>query len=206
MKTKKRATAHPRMRGEHHMQQGIKTAQGGSSPHARGARRRLRCRAAGSPAHPRMRGEHPGATGGVALGEGSSPHARGAHCRGADGELGGRLIPACAGSTQVAPPRRRWGPAHPRMRGEHGGSARSLVPGPGSSPHARGALLPGLHHPQAPRLIPACAGSTRTGSSSRPRPAAHPRMRGEHPTPAERQFRSVGSSPHARGALCPGTR
>ena len=70
----------------------------------------------------------------------------------------------------------------------------------GSSPLARGA-----HHPRRgalarPRIIPACAGSTRRRRLPRSPWWDHPRLRGEHFFAEELLNRIVGSSPLARGA------
>ena len=90
---------------------------------------------------------------------------------------------------------------HPRIRGEH----RILPPDQtlpgGSSPHTRGARSLPPSRPQAPRIIPAYAGSTPgmkwlSGSSQ-----DHPRIRGEHPRSCSTVAVSLGSSPHTRGAL-----
>ena len=66
-----------------------------------------------------MRGEHRMIPG-TSLGEmGSSPHARGAPCHrtGMPSEAG--IIPACAGSTDLANAANATQQDHPRMRGEH---------------------------------------------------------------------------------------
>ena len=112
-------TDHPRMRGEHVAERRAGMIAAGSSPHARGARRRNRTRrsrlriipaCAGSTGqtfpgaldhrdHPRMRGEHAvDGSAGLRL-TGSSPHARGALRRVEDNQPKRRIIPACAGST-----------------------------------------------------------------------------------------------------------
>ena len=212
---------HPRMRGEHGGGGVPLPHHLGSSPHARGALRRVRgpvavlriipaC--AGSTRfthsatftsrdHPRMRGEHWTPRPRLTETRGSSPHARGApraarHVRGREG-----IIPACAGSTSAA--RTTWIPSrdHPRMRGEHGWWVLIILLALGSSPHARGAPPGEGRSRLRPRIIPACAGSTRTP----PRPATpsrdHPRMRGEHEGYALNVESWQGSSPHARGAL-----
>ncbi len=173
----------------------------GSSPHARGARPTalaafhstgLIPACAGSTvraqsahgrawAHPRMRGEHVPRAGRCTACEGSSPHARGAR-RGS-----ARRISA------------RW--AHPRMRGEHGPAGSGKTYTAGSSPHARGALSCGEAVSVEDGLIPACAGSTPTRSTTRAPGRAHPRMRGEHRIRPGDQETYMGSSPHARGAL-----
>ncbi len=90
--------AHPRMRGEHAALTSCSPFHPGSSPHARGARHKVRVdpahhglipACAGSTtdnrsrtrtrwAHPRMRGEHVGVPTDICPAVGSSPHARGA--------------------------------------------------------------------------------------------------------------------------------
>ena len=76
----------------------------------------------------------------------------------------GRIIPACAGSTS-----RRYFfliflRDHPRMCGEHTEGAWRRVYKQGSSPHVRGAHHAHAQHRSCRGIIPACAGSTRTGS------------------------------------------
>ncbi len=151
--------AHPRRRGEHHTQPFTWLDGGGSSPQARGARPQ-RPRAgvlvglipagAGSTrdllrpppvagAHPRRRGEHTVARRRSAVSRGSSPQARGAHGRCGEDRLGGRLIPAGAGSTPRSRTGRSSAGAHPRRRGEHCTALGLPLDSDGSSPQARGA-------------------------------------------------------------------
>ena len=211
---------HPRMRGEHEKHGNPSTCDGGSSPHARGVLitcALLPCCVGIIPAcagstrnswptstlardHPRMRGEHVGLFRTRLILAGSSPHARGAPDRPRRHAALRGIIPACAGSTRR---RRRCPPQcrdHPRMRGEHSTSECDPVSRPGSSPHARGARDLVAGRADRVRIIPACAGSTATCTSSTWPGRDHPRMRGEHvyvPSPPRPQ---VGSSPHARGA------
>ena len=130
---------HPRMRGEHAMPRSFESILRGSSPHARGARRRYRGRprrpgiipacagstAAGRPStpsrwdHPRMRGEHNSRSALPVCHRGSSPHARGARTVCDLVVRNGGIIPACAGSTLTACTCSRSPRDHPRMRGEH---------------------------------------------------------------------------------------
>ena len=194
---------HPRMRGEHtslearpRCWRGIIPAcagstrfppspgrcAAGSSPHARGAHVGLASLELLGGDHPRMRGEHR-----VRQRKRQRPYG---------------IIPACAGSTAILDfgQPQSWGSSphargahpcgpcdshdggdHPRMRGEHGQKLVDYAP--------------------APRIIPACAGSTARlypatasvkGSSPHARGAQgfakkkltenqdHPRMRGEH--------------------------
>ena len=96
-------------------------------------------------------------------------------------EVGGGIIPAYAGSTQV--------------------SFQSFRLGSGSSPHTRGAQTKVYNFTDGERIIPAYAGST---ISRRPRTRSetdHPRIRGEHRRSCQASRESNGSSPHTRGAL-----
>ena len=110
------------------------------------------------------------------------------------------IIPACAGSTAANWSRTRCGRDHPRMRGEHDFKRGFIKFDLGSSPHARGAPCPASQRSGSSGIIPACAGSTVYALNIKIAGEDHPRMRGEHSTPIERQFASQGSSPHARGA------
>ena len=172
-------TAHPRLRGEHYPCAASAEVDSGSSPLTRGAR----CRAAfhvgverlipayagstnspvasggGVAAHPRLRGEHPSTSNSGVVCWGSSPLTRGARDYPLGDRKPDRLIPAYAGSTN-ATLRPAWGCwAHPRLRGEHCIFPRPIQRVTGSSPLTRGALFPPLRRCQAPRLIPAYAGS-----------------------------------------------
>ena len=155
-----RGTAdHPRIRGEHCQAILPVSFLAGSSPHTRGARRRLsgaRLRRRIIPAyagstrirwprrargrdHPRIRGEHCESYGRERTGAGSSPHTRGARHLLAPSPVGQRIIPAYAGSTGAGWLIASWWADHPRIRGEHGlHQERPRWPG-GSSPHTRGA-------------------------------------------------------------------
>ena len=152
---------HPRLRGEHALLPLLGSATPGSSPLARGARdcdgdRKGRpgiipaCAGSTSPApwpqmmkrdHPRLRGEHATKTAADTAAMGSSPLARGARVCAEAARDGLGIIPACAGSTTLSRSRspRAWD--HPRLRGEHRGTAGARPPPSGSSPLARGARL-----------------------------------------------------------------
>ena len=148
-----------------------------------------------------MRGEHPTVHGDMLLYGGSSPHARGAQGGDDVAHRNAGIIPACAGSTllvSATPCRARDHPKPARLSSRSDGDPVSR---PGSSPHARGARDLVAGRADRVRIIPACAGSTATCTSSTWPGRDHPRMRGEHvyvPSPPRPQ---VGSSPHARGAL-----
>ena len=130
-------------------------------------------------AHPRLRGEHPCGIKLAAVVGGSSPLARGTRYKYQHSPPAGRLIPACAGNTDVPHQAVVFGGAHPRLRGEHG-------------------VVAGTNHREF-RLIPACAGNTQARARARLQPRAHPRLRGEHIVALILVRAEVGSSPLARG-------
>ena len=177
---------HPRIRGEHVMNDSGPDSEAGSSPHTRGALHPHEARPVGVgiiPAYAGSTSRSPSARGRSA---GSSPHTRGA----------------------LARPMRSWQKYrdHPRIRGEHyhvqvmrrdchgiipayAGSTDAFsmaeLTSTGSSPHTRGAPMPGIGPAKARR--------------------DHPRIRGEHTEGYGRWWRLCeGSSPHTRGARTPG--
>ena len=208
------------MCGEHVIIKDEFKADAGSSPHVRGAHdveppgvleERIIPACAGSTGqvtlqnhggsdHPRMCGEHAVNAEVTAPTMGSSPHVRGARRVRPVARRGGRIIPACAGSTDAGTVQRLRGRDHPRMCGEHPGRRASASWSSGSSPHVRGAPPVRGPHPPRRRIIPACAGSTTSRSSCPPRSGDHPRMCGEHLNPYLRVSAVGGSSPHVRGA------
>ena len=154
----------------------------------------------GPGAHPRVRGEHCPARRVRVAQRGSSPRPRGALATGLGVAYFPGLIPASAGSTQIAmPPNCRTG-AHPRVRGEHVVQDNGRPGQLGSSPRPRGARkeMPGGCFGEG--LIPASAGSTADGYVAVGLGGAHPRVRGEHRSVPEQRSRSRGSSPRPRGA------
>ena len=192
------------MRGEHRSISNARPSYMGSSPHARGARRRRRGTRRGARDHPRMRGEHAkGMPEGLHT-AGSSPHARGARSLDSVDDASGGIIPACAGSTDTAALRVTLGKDHPRMRGEHVACMTRAKRCLGSSPHARGAPL-ALSVPCACHgIIPAYAGSAASAFAMLSACRDHPRIRGEHRHKQPYGYAVAGSSPHARGALALG--
>ena len=182
------------------MLEGDRGAGGGSSPHTRGARVSLGAfplavriipayagstsrpgTSAGGPSdHPRIRGEHHSAWSEERIGGGSSPHTRGARAGQRRERRPGRIIPAYAGSTPLAPAVRRPVDHHPRIRGEHSRSAAISVWAVGSSPHTRGAPRRRPARLRRPGIIPAYAGSTCHRPLASPTSRDHPRIRGEH--------------------------
>ena len=148
-----------------------------------------------------MRGEHtrPGTAPGTK--RGSSPHARGAQPRLKCVCSARGVIPACAGSTGARLVRTGRVRGHPRMRGEHYNRYPLPPTAEGSSPHARGARKTVSQMKTPNGVIPACAGSTKPFAFPFDTSRGHPRMRGEHGPFGPYSHLSLGSSPHARGAL-----
>ena len=192
--------AHPRLRGEHTWLCVSKQGDHGSSPLTRGAplaglvddlQRGLIPAYAGSTgfslvcyrvgeAHPRLRGEHQRHKRQQVSTFGSSPLTRGALAYPPLMSACVGLIPAYAGSTTRGHRCCKQQAAHPRLRGEHIelSSAKAFLFG--SSPLTRGAHKGTYTNKPNERLIPAYAGSTRTGRRTCAPQPAHPRLRGEH--------------------------
>ena len=151
--------------------------------------------------HPRVCGEHRTFCREPVFVWGSSPRMRGARVSaGLDGLADG-IIPAYAGSTETTDAIRPTVRDHPRVCGEHYGTAHHGAARVGSSPRMRGALdRPALRLPLM-GIIPAYAGSTpdrpRTGSYY----GDHPRVCGEHKDMPLHCDEITGSSPRMRGAL-----
>ena len=150
--------AHPRSRGEHRYSS-VKTPRpGGSSPLARGTRRKestgddgdgliparagntvtVSGRPAMSWAHPRSRGEHRISVEWSHFRVGSSPLARGTPVDAFTAACGSGLIPARAGNTSGYALPGGVSRAHPRSRGEHLAIFPLMSVALGSSPLARG--------------------------------------------------------------------
>ena len=214
-----RPTVHPRMRGERRQSVGLRGADGGSSPHARGTPMRSMACAIyqrfipacagnaeerqsgrkGGPVHPRMRGERSISSYLTIDKYGSSPHARGTREGSYVAVAEMRFIPACAGNASGQPSAILICPVHPRMRGERRKRSRRRKPDTGSSPHARGTPSPTTAVTCRNRFIPACAGNALTRAAFLTNDTVHPRMRGERVRIAQPAGRATGSSPHARG-------
>ena len=197
--------------------------EAGSSPHTRGALPHLRLHVrhhriipayAGSTSaghgkasrwwdHPRIRGEHLHVLLNARMDAGSSPHTRGALSGRVRGRFPGRIIPAYAGSTSILRRRNSTHRDHPRIRGEHFQGRELRLRSEGSSPHTRGALPEAGFELADVGIIPAYAGSTDGLPIAEWRRADHPRIRGEHTVPLSRTSKTVGSSPHTRGAPIP---
>ena len=216
-----RPWAHPRVCGENKASGGVGHVAVGSSPRVRGkppvldvvdAHQRLIPACAGKTtapavstvsrtAHPRVCGENPTPREIVHSPEGSSPRVRGKPAARRPRPRAGRLIPACAGKTGR---RRAWctrGSAHPRVCGENAPLRCPRSPTTGSSPRVRGKRQSRPPHPDAPGLIPACAGKTHVILRLAGEAGAHPRVCGENLTEQTASAQGQGSSPRVRGKL-----
>ena len=171
---------HPRVCGEHDLHREQRNTQVGSSPRMRGTPE-VPARNAGGlrfiPAyagntitlhnhtyryavHPRVCGEHP-PPGQLTMGTcGSSPRMRGTH----NGDVllvqQPRFIPAYAGNTARPDCDDGRLPVHPRVCGEHAGSANGATGVHGSSPRMRGTQTIAAFEFLPNRFIPAYAGNT----------------------------------------------
>ena len=171
---------HPRRRGEHRGRRIPPRPLSGSSPQARGTpwittpiRPGWRFIPAGAgntriwpprlqsvAVHPRRRGEHQRQDRHRSTAAGSSPQARGTPSYNAGRAARDRFIPAGAGNTTVRGLGGRPASVHPRRRGEHSTASPAVYQDSGSSPQARGTLMPLTTKAASERFIPAGAGNT----------------------------------------------
>ena len=152
-------------------------------------------------AHPRSRGENNRRPCTDIPDQGSSPLTRGKHTRRRRRRVRVGLIPAHAGKTLITRTTRVIARAHPRSRGENSSPLRERPRGRGSSPLTRGkpdGILTGV---SMCGLIPAHAGKTMGGLSTRCGIGAHPRSRGENRGQRIGHTGLLGSSPLTRGKL-----
>ena len=111
-------------------------------------------------AHPRVCGENATLDRANARVLGSSPRVRGKPPLEIPSHTDERLIPACAGKTQISPSLRGLNAAHPRVCGENCIHETTEPITLGSSPRVRGKQPAWSSPSQKMRLIPACAGKT----------------------------------------------
>ncbi len=132
---------------------------------------------------------------------GSSPRVRGKQCSHLEQAALPGLIPACAGKTMSRPRLKPTASAHPRVCGENSSTAILTTNPAGSSPRVRGKLARFRWCAVRGRLIPACAGKTRSGIDGGGQRGAHPRVCGENRSLGSATEISAGSSPRVRGKL-----
>ena len=130
---------------------------------------------------------------------GSSPLARGLRARMRLLCAGRRIIPARAGFTRLSLTGYFVMGDHPRSRGVYVGVSPLMGWAGGSSPLARGLLMPTVLAVDRPRIIPARAGFTATRPEGPTPPRDHPRSRGVYFQEVAGEDVGVGSSPLARG-------
>ena len=217
------AKDHPRSRGEYVRQVSSLCQPEGSSPLSRGIHPAGTFRALGEriiPAlagntgllliqqpgqedHPRSRGEYQSFDADDGFVRGSSPLSRGIRGGWLRRSRRMRIIPALAGNTTGRAGVRVWRRDHPRSRGEYQLRRAAMHNAHGSSPLSRGIRTSSLLRSGASRIIPALAGNTWLGSGSAPRPADHPRSRGEYAMEDSTALVGAGSSPLSRGIQSP---
>ena len=211
--------AHPRVCGENVRDAPSMATASGSSPRVRGkptttvspwSSPRLIPACAGKTAprwsrwrrwraHPRVCGENGTSSPGYSARAGSSPRVRGKHGLARAMSVLRRLIPACAGKTRCGCGSTGCGGAHPRVCGENDNQSARKTRGLGSSPRVRGKRLKRAAWGGGWRLIPACAGKTRSSRRPARNCPAHPRVCGEN-SAAPGGFHCLrGSSPRVRG-------
>ena len=190
---------HPRSRGVYCLAPGPLYGAHGSSPLARGLLRAPARKHGCGRDHPRSRGVYSDLGPRVGRGLGSSPLARGLPELAAEKAIGVRIIPARAGFTGRSSGFPTMASDHPRSRGVYRGRRRRSPRAGGSSPLARGLLMPSATWRAAHGIIPARAGFTRRLLGRGRGPADHPRSRGVYAAGRARRRQRHGSSPLARG-------
>ena len=155
------------------------------------------------PVHPRVNGEHLSGGSMTAHVIGSSPRTRGTLRHPLLQRGQGRFIPGYTGNTKFSEEFEWPVTVHPRVHGEHSISAHARAPKAGSSPRTRGTRLGARAAVVHRRFIPAYTGNTRCSRTPGRSASVHPRVHGEHVTPAYPAERLTGSSPRTRGTHAP---
>ena len=152
-----------------------------------------------SPDHPRSRGVYGAHSTMTSSPYGSSPLARGLRGALLRRRGLGRIIPARAGFTDLAPIGQHLSRDHPRSRGVYADASVQCCGAAGSSPLARGLPGIGVGGGRGRGIIPARAGFTSTNYNPAGMPTDHPRSRGVYTHPRGPDPAPSGSSPLARG-------
>ena len=214
-------SVHPRASGEQLAAFTAAASTSGSSPRKRGTavalraiaapRRFIPAQAGNSLAayiaasrcavHPRASGEQFGGLSINHMMSGSSPRKRGTDRSGSNGRPAARFIPAQAGNRERISHDVHRTAVHPRASGEQTVEFPNAHFADGSSPRKRGTGPCRRHHLQAVRFIPAQAGNSGPGRSSRVASSVHPRASGEQDATAGLDTPAGGSSPRKRGTV-----
>ena len=133
------------------------------------------------------------------INSGSSPRMRGKQQRGGDVGRALRIIPAHAGQTSPDHPEAYKNPDHPRACGANGVTSGAATVLNGSSPRMRGKLVTFKSALTRVRIIPAHAGQTPTGKTTKHSASDHPRACGANVLVEEIRGLAGGSSPRMRG-------
>ena len=115
--------------------------------------------------------------------------------------LGYGITPAYAGTTSEHQTAISHSKDHPRLRGDHSYSLRSMLPIVGSPPLTRGPRHRHGHRAGLHRITPAYAGTTHRASCWQTSWRDHPRLRGDHLPDSRYPWRALGSPPLTRGPL-----
>ena len=149
--------------------------------------------------HPRVCGEHRSCARAAASTAGSSPRMRGTPRVRILSSMMVGIIPAYAGNTDAARPRRWPTGDHPRVCGEHRPFVAIRLIQTGSSPRMRGTHQVSSRRVAIMGIIPAYAGNTGVWWASGALRRDHPRVCGEHRLAAGGDESGQGSSPRMRG-------
>ena len=149
--------------------------------------------------HPRVCGANPERGRRRQQGDGSSPRVRGKRPTTTRKELRVRIIPACAGQTNMRPERKTKWADHPRVCGANVAMYPLMRSPCGSSPRVRGKQATGTAADIKVRIIPACAGQTPSCGIIQRRASDHPRVCGANLAQTGKDAGDHGSSPRVRG-------
>ena len=188
----------PRVRGKP-SPKNTSNARSGLIPACAGKTKPCRSNGPAEGAHPRVCGENAIPSHHANGYPGSSPRVRGKLTVPRQAGKSFRLIPACAGKTNVLVLKLSHRGAHPRVCGENFLVSPYVERQLGSSPRVRGKLTRFTADDAGPGLIPACAGKTFPQRHRSNQPGAHPRVCGENGNKAGNGAQVAGSSPRVRG-------
>ena len=151
--------------------------------------------------HPRVCGEQGVYRSSASRVMGSSPRVRGTAICKQQRHLNGGIIPACAGNSLSDVPTFGVKRDHPRVCGEQRKELFRKHSVKGSSPRVRGTGNEVPRGQSGGRIIPACAGNSRTWCFRSLLKRDHPRVCGEQLSSLPCSRYRMGSSPRVRGTV-----